>query len=173
MGMIKTAVHTQLFDLPSLVAVFDRLNEVLPSVKEPHTCTPRSLRFASSRTNPIACRVDYAIGGQPPMLHASAATAAASQLADQQLPLGLLAAPAYKGQSVELTPGDLLLIATDGILEAETNDGVEFGLDRLGSLLVENRTRPLATIAQAIHAALWSTYIQTDDQSLLLIRVIS
>ena len=50
MGMIKTAVHTQLFDLPSPAAVFDRLNEVLPTVKEPHmyaTCT--ALRIFAKR----------------------------------------------------------------------------------------------------------------------------
>ena len=70
-----------------------------------------------------------------------------------------------------LAPGDLLLIATDGILEAENKNGAEFGLDQLGSLLVENRTQPLATITQAIHQALSTSYIQSDDQSLLLIRV--
>ena len=50
MGMIKTAVRTQLFDLPSPTAVFERLNEVLPAVKEPHmyaTCT--ALRIFETR----------------------------------------------------------------------------------------------------------------------------
>jgi serine phosphatase RsbU (regulator of sigma subunit) len=172
MGMIKTAVHTQLFDLPSPVVVFDRLNEVLPAVKEPHmyaTCTALRI-FASAPSH--ACRVEYAIAGQPPMLLASAATATASQLADQQLPLGLLAAPPYKGHTVELASGDLLLIATDGILEAETKDGAEFGLDQLGSIAMENRTQPLASIAQVIHEALSASYTQTDDQSLLLIRTL-
>jgi serine phosphatase RsbU (regulator of sigma subunit) len=172
MGMIKTAVHTQLFDLPSPVVVFDRLNEVLPAVKEPHmyaTCTALRI-FASAPGH--ACRVEYAIAGQPPMLLASAATATASQLADQQLPLGLLAAPPYKGHTVELASGDLLLIATDGILEAETKDGAEFGLDQLGSIAMENRTQPLASIAQVIHEALSASYTQTDDQSLLLIRTL-
>ena len=55
MGMIKTAVHTQLFDLPSPTAVFDRLNEVLPAVKEPHmyaTCT--ALRIFEKTAAPAA-----------------------------------------------------------------------------------------------------------------------
>jgi hypothetical protein len=169
MGMIKTAVHTQLFDLPSPIAVFDRLNEVLPSVKEPHmyaTCT--ALRIFASEPDRL-CRVQYAIAGQPPMLHASG-TGTAAQLADQQFPLGLLAGPPYGGHIVQLACGDLLLIATDGILEAETKNGAEFGLDQLGSLLMENRTQPLATIARSIHQALSASYTQTDDQSLLLIR---
>ena len=172
MGMIKTAVHTQLFDLPSPVAVFDRLNEVLPAVKEPHmyaTCT--ALRIFPNQSD-HACRVEYAIAGQPPMLHATAAGSPISQLTDQQFPLGLLAAPPYQGHTVQLAPGDLLLIATDGVLEAETNSGAEFGIDRLGCLLIESRTQPLAAIAQAIHQALSSSFVQTDDQSLLLVRFV-
>jgi len=123
MGMIKTAVRTQLFDLPSPTTVFDRLNEVLPAVKEPHmyaTCT--ALRIFENESNP-ACRVQYAIAGQPAMLHFSAATATVSQLSDQQLPLGLLAAPPYHGHTVDLRSGDLLLVATDGVLEAARKDG--------------------------------------------------
>ena len=172
-GMIKTAVHTQLFDLPSPMAVFDRLNEVLPAVKEPHmyaTCT--ALRIFENESNP-ACRVQYAIAGQPAMLLFSAATSTVSQLSDQQLPLGLLAAPPYQGHIVDLRSGDLLLVATDGVLEAAQKDGTEFGFDRLEPLLLENCTQPLANISQKIHDALASAYVQTDDQSMLLIRVIS
>jgi serine phosphatase RsbU (regulator of sigma subunit) len=172
MGMIKTAVRTQLFDLPSPTAVFERLNEVLPAVKEPHmyaTCT--ALRILEAG-NDLQCRVEYAIAGQPAMLHAQAADATVHQLADQQLPLGLLAGPPYVGHSAELSPGDLLLVATDGILEAETKDGKEFGLNQLESLLLANLTLPLATIAGEIHAALSASYTQVDDQSLLLIRVL-
>ena len=167
MGMIKTAVRTQLFDLPSPTAVFERLNEVLPAVKEPHmyaTCTALRIQPDSNGS----CRVDYAIAGQPAMLHASSASV--ERLADQQLPLGLLAGPPYSGHSVELQPGDVLLVATDGILEASDKSGTEFGLDRLETVLRDNRSSPLASIAQKIHAALAANYAQDDDQSLLLIR---
>ena len=173
MGMIKTAVHTQLFDLPMPTAVFDRLNEVLPAVKEPHmyaTCT--ALRIFENESGPT-CRIEYAIAGQPAMLHASSATASVYQLSDQQLPLGLLAAPPYQGHTVDLLPGDLLLVATDGVLEADKKNGVEFGFEQLEPLLLENRAQPLATIAEKIHRALSAAYAQKDDQSLLLIRVIS
>jgi sigma-B regulation protein RsbU (phosphoserine phosphatase) len=170
MGMIKTAVRTQLFDLPSPAAVFERLNEVLPAVKEPHmyaTCTALSIHPGANDV----CQVDYAIAGQPAMLRAS--SDGVSQLADQQLPLGLLAGPPYAGHSVELHPGDILLIATDGILEATDKSGAEFGLDRLGAILLDNRIQSLAVIAEEIHAVLAAAYTQDDDQSLLLVRLAS
>jgi phosphoserine phosphatase RsbU/P len=173
MGMIKIAVRTQLFDLPSPTAVFERLNEVLPAVKEPHmyaTCT--ALRIQPS-ANGNACRLDYAIAGHPAMLHASSSPNAIAMLEDQQLPLGLLAGPPYQGHSLELQPGDVLLVATDGILEATNKAGDEFGLERLEAVLSQNRSQPLATLAEKIHEALTASYAQDDDQSLLLVRLTS
>src|SRR5271166_1441747 len=171
MGMIKTAVRTQLFDLPSPTAVFERLNEVLPAVKEPHmyaTCTALRIHPATSGG---ACHVEYAIAGQPAMLHASVKDAKISHLADEQLPLGLLAGPPYKGHAVEAQPGDIFLVATDGILEATDKTGEEFGLIGLERILSENRLQPLTSIAEKIHTALAASYTQEDDQSLLLIRL--
>ncbi|MGA9565274.1 MAG: PP2C family protein-serine/threonine phosphatase [Candidatus Korobacteraceae bacterium] len=173
MGMIKTAVRTQLFDLPSPTAVFERLNEVLPAVKEAHmyaTCT--ALRIHASDKDSV-CRLDFAIAGQPAMLHASSAAGTVSRLEDQQLPLGLLAGPPYQGQSLALQPGDVLLVATDGILEATNKSGNEFGLEQLGAVLGENRSQPLAALAEKIHQALSASYAQDDDQSLLLVRLTS
>ena len=92
MGMIKTAVRTQLVDRPAPTVVFERLNEVLPTVKEPQmyaTCT--ALRIQPVRNN-SGCRVDYAIAGQPVMLLVSG-DGSVSRLADEQLPLWLLAGP--------------------------------------------------------------------------------
>lgn len=166
MGMIKTAVRTQLVDLPSPPTVFGRLNEVLPAVKEHNmyaTCTALRI-FPNSGT------VEYAIAAHPAMLHLTA-NGGVSRLDDQQLPLGLLAGPPYNGHTVHLQPGDILLVATDGILEATDKSGNEFGLDHLQQILSDNRTQSLETIAQTIHTALRASYVQNDDQSLLLVRL--
>jgi len=74
---------------------------------------------------------------------------------------------------VELQPGDVLLVATDGVLEATDKSGVEFGLNNLETMLAENRSQPLSSIAGKIHSALASAYTHDDDQSLLLIRLVS
>ncbi len=169
MGMIKTAVRTQLFDLPAPTAVFERLNEVLPAVKEPHMyATSTALRIHPDAVDG-ARRVEYAIAGQPAMLLASGDKVC--RLADEQLPLGLLSGPPYSGHRIELRIGDTLLVATDGILEAAGKSGEEFGLDRLEQILCDNRSQLLPQIADRIHAALSASYMQDDDQSLLLIRL--
>ena len=169
MGMIKTAVRMQLVDLPTPTAVFERLNEVLPTVKEPQmyaTCTALHIQPG---TNDAGCRVDYAIAGQPAMLLPSG-DGSVSRLADEQLPLGLLTGPPYRGQSTELHPGDVLVVATDGILEAAGPSDEEFGLEQLEALLKEHSSLPLPSIVREIHSKLKS-YHQDDDQSLLLVRL--
>jgi hypothetical protein len=172
MGMVKTAVHTQLFDMPSPQAVFERLNAVLPSVKEEDmyaTCT--ALRIAGGGAG-STCSIDYGIAGQPAILHARAGGGLVSHLADHQLPLGLLQGHNYKGSHIEASPGDVLLIVTDGILETADKSDTEFGMENVASLLREDLTKPLAEIAQTILSAVRAHGKQTDDQTLLLVRIL-
>ncbi len=142
MGMIKTAVHTQLFDLPSPTAVFDRLNEVLPSVKEQHmyaTCT--ALRVFEDDQVTRAAWSTQSRGNQPCCLP-RAGTGTVSQLADQQLPLGLLAAPPYEGHTLDLVSGDIFWSRLMAFLKRNRKtamSSVSTGLDRCCSETIRNR----------------------------------
>jgi phosphoserine phosphatase RsbU/P len=50
------------------------------------------------------------------------------------LPLGLIAGTSYSQTAVQLEPGDLLLLYTDGVSEAYDESGEQLGLDRLLSI---------------------------------------
>ncbi|WP_340296255.1 PP2C family protein-serine/threonine phosphatase, partial [Aquipuribacter hungaricus] len=54
---------------------------------------------------------------------------------DPQLPAGMFQATVYEVQTVQLLPGDRLVLVTDGILEAGA-PGEEFGEQRLAGLLL-------------------------------------
>lgn len=70
--------------------------------------------------------------GQDPQLVVRAATGRVERLATDTVPLGIMAElPEYTARSVTLEPGDLLLVATDGIAEAAGADGVQFGVARV------------------------------------------
>jgi len=170
MGMVKTAVRTQLLDLPGTEAIFERLNDVLPHVKESHmyaTCTALRLRPNGSASS--FC-VEYSIAGQPPILHFSTATGRVTRLADEQFPIGLLPGSRYRTLRVPVGVNDVLLVATDGVLDAENKQGEPFGLDRLEQLLRGGPREPLPTLAAKIHSNVQSAYEQADDQTLLLVR---
>src|SRR5260370_11464012 len=51
------------------------------------------------------------------------------------VPLGLIPDTQYDETTIELTPGDVVLFASDGILESANADQEEFGPKRLSALL--------------------------------------
>lgn len=70
--------------------------------------------------------------GQDPQFIVRAATGRAERLATDTVPLGIMAElPEYAARSITLEPGDLLLVATDGIAEASGPSGEQFGIDRM------------------------------------------
>ena len=54
-------------------------------------------------------------------------------------PLGIEQGITYKAQSLALSPGDLVLLYTDGVTEAENAEGVQFGAERLEQAAVALR----------------------------------
>jgi sigma-B regulation protein RsbU (phosphoserine phosphatase) len=78
------------------------------------------------------------------------------------------------GQSeVELQPGDLLAVFTDGITEPEDKNGEQFGENRLLELLIANRDRPLDEITRIVTHSVqnWASDPDNqDDTTMLLAR---
>src|SRR5262249_34517514 len=54
-------------------------------------------------------------------------------------PLGIKAAASYVPGSIELAAGDILLLYTDGVSEAEAAGGAQFGMERLQQTMRDAR----------------------------------
>ncbi|WP_216841215.1 PP2C family protein-serine/threonine phosphatase [Acidobacterium sp. S8] len=173
MGMLKTAVRTVLLDArpvqPGMVlpVLMDRLNRVLPGVKEPQMYAT----FAGFNLEPDGS-VFYALAAHPPILHyrANAAKERAREISVEQFPLGLLPVTGFSSESTTMASGDILIAVTDGILEACNGVEEEFGLDRLQNVIAAHATGSLPVLADAILSAARAFGKQADDQTLLLIR---
>jgi serine phosphatase RsbU (regulator of sigma subunit) len=74
---------------------------------------------------------------------------------------------------VNVQPGDLLLIATDGILEACNPQDREFGTEGLRGCVEPHPQIPLPQLASNILAAVANWGKQQDDQTLLIVRCVS
>jgi serine phosphatase RsbU (regulator of sigma subunit) len=74
----------------------------------------------------------FSNAGLPFPLHASATTC--QLLGEGGLPSGLLPTASYNQHIVQLSPGDSVLFATDGLHEALNPEGIEFCSDRLPEL---------------------------------------
>ena len=171
MGMVKTSIRTQLLDCDSPVQIFNRLNEVLPQVKESNmyaTCTAFRIGESSGGGD---ISLEYAIASQPAFLRYSSAARIIERLGDEQLPIGLLSmASNYQSQQISISAGDILLVATDGILESEDKNGEAFGFESLERILIADPESPLKVIVDSIRSELKKSFRQTDDQTILLIR---
>ena len=171
MGMVKTAARTALREArevppaQTLPLLLERLNDVLPEVKEPQMyATFTGFRLGADGS------VYYALAASPPILHWHANRADLSHLEEEQFPLGLLAVPAFDGRTIEAAPGDLLLVATDGILEVSDKNGEELGVERLKDVIGANTQAPLGELAERILSAAQVFGKQLDDQTILIIR---
>ena len=88
--------------------------------------------------------------------------------------VGLLPSAGYVEESVTLLPGDLLLLYTDGISEAMTNDDEEWGEERM----IESAKRCKGKSAEAVLAdmfrdadAFTAGAPQHDDMTLLVLKL--
>lgn len=89
------------------------------------------------------------------------------------LPLGLLPGATYRVDAVEMEPGDLVCLYSDGITECESTAEEEYGQERLEAFLRARRDRPLAEIVRAIDdevSRFGAGLPQGDDQTVVLIR---
>jgi hypothetical protein len=171
MGMLKTAMRTALLDAgerePSrtLPVLLDRINTVLPAVKEPQMyATFTGFRLGADGS------VYYALAASPPFLHWHASGQTMSGKEEAQFPLGLLPVSSFDGYTLETAPGDLLVVATDGILEVANKPGEEYGVERLKDMIVAHATDALPLLAEKILRSARGFGAQFDDQTILLVR---
>ena len=171
MGMLKTATRTALLDTEggephrTLPILLDRLNRVLPEVKEPHMyATFTGLRLGADGS--VFC----GLAASPPILQWHASGRTLSHTEESQFPLGLLPVSSFDGYRLDVASGDLLVVATDGILEVCNKPQEEFGVERLKQVIAANAKDPLPELAAMILAAARGFGQQLDDQTILIVR---
>jgi hypothetical protein len=111
---------------------------------------------------PILLR--YSVGGNVRVEH----------LTESGLVVGALPQATYRQGTVHIEPGDLLVLYSDGVLEAEDLSGDQFGEDRLLSTIKEHSDLPCTQICgQIVNRVRAFTQIKSlqDDLTVVLVRV--
>jgi len=115
----------------------------------------------------------YARAGHNPPLLLRADGLSIETLFSPGIVLGVLDDPEIEQRSTVLYPGDELLLYTDGVTEAVSPDGTEFGVDRLAEAMRlsadQTAEQAIMAITQA-HQAHVAGGDQNDDLTLLLIK---
>ena len=171
MGRLKTAARTALLDVgerepcDTLPLLLNRLNTVLPQVKEPQMyATFTGFRLGADGN--IFC----ALAASPPIVQWHASARSITQFEEPQFPVGLLPSSQFDGFPLNAAAGDLFIVATDGILEVADKKEEEFGVERLNAVIAAGPHDPLAQLATRILTAARNFGPQLDDQTILLVR---
>ena len=80
----------------------------------------------------------------------------------------------YQEQSVTLDTGDILLLYTDGVIEARNPTGQQFGEEKLQKLLKKHRSLSPDELREQIYRAIrqhTQNAAQQDDITLLILKV--
>jgi serine phosphatase RsbU (regulator of sigma subunit) len=103
--------------------------------------------------DPAANVITYANAGHSLAVHVQAADGAIRHLRPSGMPLGVVKQLPIERDDVTLEPNDLLVLYTDGVVDAIDEAEKEFGQDRLESVLFRHRQQSAQGVVDAVLAA--------------------
>ena len=118
-------------------------------------------------------QVHFVDAGHPPAILAG--RDGVRHLSGDNLPLGVLATEHYRQATLPFLPGDLICLYSDGLTEAKSGAGEEFGIERLTRLVEVLHGADLSAtlITEAIRAeidAFCDDSTLQDDRSVIVLR---
>ena len=116
----------------------------------------------------------FVSAGQGPILHYQAASGSFARYPPTSFPLGAMHLPARRAASVlELLPGDVLLLLSDGIYEQHDASGEMFGEERVEQMVRNHGQASMAELSARLLAAVPAFShgtAQEDDITLVLLK---
>src|SRR5437870_3918403 len=149
----------------------DLLRELIATLA-PKTAPTTFVTLVAGMLAPTNGRIEFANAGHVPPLVVSSGGVEALRSTD--LVVGLFPHAQYRNQTIELKPGDALVLFTDGVTEAEDAGEVQLGLgpiaETLKSLHCENASKILAAIEDHVNRHIGDAPAGDDVTMLALTR---
>jgi serine phosphatase RsbU (regulator of sigma subunit) len=164
MSMIKSAAAMQLTKIQKPAELLSDLNDVL----QPVTAPANYLTFAY--VSGAKDDLSFALAGHLPILHYRKQEKTVIEHSDSNLPIGMFKGQQFAISKINLPPGDLLALITDGFTEVFDKEEQEIGMEDFKSALAACAEKPLPEIYRELRARTLRFGKQTDDQTMLLIR---
>ncbi|MDR7276511.1 GAF domain-containing SpoIIE family protein phosphatase [Catenuloplanes atrovinosus] len=166
MSQLRSILRTLLIDRrESPAAVLRRLEHTSRALHAPELTTAVLAYLDRTPTGRYA--LTWSNAGHPPPLLAVAGGGVVALDGGDPL-LGAFRHPARRSQTVELPPGAVLVLHTDGLVETRT-DPIDVGLDRVRELLRRHAADDPERIADTLVSRVGSRY--EDDVALLVVSV--
>ena len=168
MCVAKTAMRSAVVSGADPGAVLSGVNQVICSLLTDHFITAACCLIDGKQL-----RAEIALAGHAGPLRYRAETGVVAAEGDADLPLGIAEDAEYKVVSMELDKGDLLLFSTDGVIEAFSPSGDQYGFERLkGQLTLLGGHHPQDLVESIRHdlEVHCKGHAASDDVSLLAVR---
>jgi phosphoserine phosphatase len=153
-----------------LVEIVDRVNHRLCE----DLADNRSVTAFVARLDLQENVLQYLSAGQGPLLWYSSENKEVVQLDANTVPLGFFDEVAWPQPILQpMTPGDTMLIVTDGFFEWENEDGEQYGINRLKEELQRCREKPATELIEQLYLSVLrfvGNAPQSDDLTALVIK---
>ena len=175
-GLVLSGVRSSLNllhdDMAHPSAVLDRVNLMLKRTSAPRMHMTLAVALLDRR----AATLLIATAGHPPALLRRTGGEVV-QVGSGAFPLGAMESARYVENRVEVRPGDVVLLYSDGLVETVNPDGDQFGWDRLTAVLeAVDDGLSAAGIRDAVLREVWDfkqDTAQVDDITMVVIELTS
>ncbi len=168
MASVRAAIRAYASDIYDLDEIIARVNRAMVA----DTRTNEFITLWYGTLNYARKQLTYCAAGHDPALMVR--DGHIQELGAGGMVLGVNAAEVYSKEVIELRPGDLIFIYTDGLSDAVTFSGEKFGKARVRETLLRYRDLSAEQICQNM---IWETrrFVglnrRTDDTTLVAVRV--
>jgi hypothetical protein len=165
MAMVKSAVRMHWVQGQSASSLMEPLNSVVRAVRAQEMFVTCAYLQSDGGTT-----LRFSLAGHLPILHFQAAAGTVAEHSILNFPLGLFPQPAFETSEIQCSPGDVLVVLTDGLTEVFDRNGTELGLEPLKCALRESAAGPLEQISLRLQRTARQHGPPADDQTMLIVR---
>jgi len=133
-------------------------------------------RFATLsfiKYDPATGHMEYANAAHHPLMIYRSETKEIESLDAEGLPIGLEKDTVYTQATTQISKGDILLLYTDGVIEAMNSSGEQYSYERLAELVKKNYHESAAELCSSIKNDIYEfvgNARQHDDTTLMLLK---
>ncbi len=172
-ALVMTSLHAAGRALTKHIHSLEKITYILNETLVETTGKGTFVTLIILLVDPMKGRVHYICAGHNPPLHVDGSGKAVLIEKGGGPPIGLFDHLTYTREIVEMEPGSVLLLYTDGVNEAENCLREPYGLERLAELVVSQREGSAAEIHAGIRSALsehTGDHPVNDDSTMIVLK---
>lgn len=167
MASFRASLLAEIRNNYSISTILRKVNRLIWESVEPERCVTACYGVLDSKARVLT----YSNAGHLPPLIVS--KSGIRRLLKGGMLLGALEDSLYEEERINLESGEVIVFFTDGLTEAENEQGEPFGEERLVDVVVSAIDRSCDDIVRSIHESVWkhSGGKLADDLTLVVLKV--